>query len=193
MRSRWPARCAPRRNTPVSRHPRRRGRTPPLSRKLLIYRGNHASPLRVSRPICQIRAFRSFWPICRLRLKLHSMPPSSPRTPLMCKIPATLVPHGSASSGSAVPPGTDVVAVAGTAVAVAPGIAEGIGAGFIGGVGELLAAAAAPLASTKRQGSVGFHPVSQKLRAVHMILMTRCVRQATVPRVGAGDPSSRRR
>ena len=63
------------------------------------------------------------------------------------KIPATLVPRGSASSGSAVPHGTDSVAVAGTAAALAPGIAEGVGAGLIGGVGELLAAAAAPLAA----------------------------------------------
>ncbi len=63
------------------------------------------------------------------------------------RIPAALVPRGSASSGSAVPHGTDSVAVAGTAAAVATGIAEGIGAGFIGGVGELLAAAAAPLAA----------------------------------------------
>jgi hypothetical protein len=63
------------------------------------------------------------------------------------KIPATLVPRGSASSGSAVSHGADSVAVAGTAAAVAPGIAEGIGAGFIGGVGELLTAAAAPLAA----------------------------------------------
>lgn len=45
------------------------------------------------------------------------------------------------------PHGTDSVAVAGTAAAVAPGIAEGAGAGFIGGVGELLATAAAPLAA----------------------------------------------
>ncbi len=63
------------------------------------------------------------------------------------KIPATLVPRGSASSGSTVPHGTDSVAVAGTAAAVAPGIAEGAGAGFIGGVGELSATAAAPLAA----------------------------------------------
>lgn len=63
------------------------------------------------------------------------------------KIPATLMPHGSASSRSAVPAGIEATAIAGTAAAVAPGIAEGIGAGFIGGVGELLAAAAAPLAA----------------------------------------------
>ncbi len=63
------------------------------------------------------------------------------------KIPATLIPCGSASSGSAVPHGTDMVAVAGTEAAVAPGIAEGAGAGFIGGIGELSAATAAPLAA----------------------------------------------
>ena len=63
------------------------------------------------------------------------------------KIPATLVPRGPASSGSAVPAGTESTAVAGTAAAAAPGIAEGLGAEVIGGVGELLAAAAAPFAA----------------------------------------------
>lgn len=63
------------------------------------------------------------------------------------KIPATLVPRGSASSGSAVPAGIEATAVAGTAAAAAPGIAEGVGAGLIGGVGEVLAAALAPLAA----------------------------------------------
>ena len=62
------------------------------------------------------------------------------------KIPATLVPRRSASSEAAVPPGTEMAAVAGTEAAAAPWIAAGIGAGFIGGVGELLAAAAPPLA-----------------------------------------------
>jgi hypothetical protein len=67
--------------------------------------------------------------------------------PHWIKIPATLVPRGSASSRSTVPPGTEPAAIAGTAVAVAPGIAEGMGAGFLGGIGELIAPLAAPLAA----------------------------------------------
>ena len=63
------------------------------------------------------------------------------------KIPATRVPHGPASSGSAVPPGAGTTVIAGTAVAVAPGLAEELGAGVLGGLAELLAVVAAPLAA----------------------------------------------
>ena len=62
------------------------------------------------------------------------------------KIPATLVPRGSASSGSAVPAGAEMAAAAGTEAAAAPWIAEGVGTALIRGVGALLADVAAPFA-----------------------------------------------
>jgi hypothetical protein len=65
--------------------------------------------------------------------------------PNWIKLPATLVPRGSASSGPAVPAGIAAATVAEAAADAAPGIAAGPGAGFLVAAADLLATVAVPL------------------------------------------------